>query len=249
MPRANMMVRAPTRPSQGAITLRLALGDMARLSRRSVIPRQYTKVINWGNPTTMTVSPRVTVLNAPEFVTNSIDKLKSLQIMRDFGVPVPEFTTTKPDSVDSLWLARTNLRGSGGAGIIPIRKGDEVPNAPLYVQYIKKLAEYRFHVIGGKVVFVQQKKRRRNEEQTKDQKLIRSYANGWVYCPLPKEEMDEALNQAAIGAVAALELDFAAVDIVVDKSTGSPFVLECNTAPGLESPGLIEAYRKGLSDY
>lgn len=42
------------------------------------------------------------------------------------------------------------------------------------------------------------------------------------------------IETEAIKAVNALGLDFGAVDIVTEKNTGIPYVLEVNTAPGNE---------------
>lgn len=141
-----------------------------------------------------------------------------------------------------IWLARTNLLGSGGAGIVVLRKGDPVPDAPLYVQYIPKLIEYRVHVFRDKVIFCQQKKRLREAEQTKDEKLIRNHDNGWVFCPVDVATLSEDTKNVAVVTVRNLGLDFGAVDLLLGKRDSLAYALEVNTAPGLESPGLIEAY-------
>jgi glutathione synthase/RimK-type ligase-like ATP-grasp enzyme len=207
-------------------------------------------VVNWGNPSDFGVGvqgPRV--LNKPAPIRNAINKITSFQKLQENGVRVPEFTTTKPDSVDSLWFARTNLRGSGGDGIVAIRRGDTIPTAPLYVKYIPKVKEYRLHVTNGRVIFAQEKKRKSNNEQTADQKLIRNHANGWVFCPVELGSVAEDVKNAAVSACVALGLDFGAVDLVVGKRDNLPYILEVNTAPGLSSPGLITAYTDAFKEY
>lgn len=240
---ARILVRPPTRPSDGARTLRDALGDAARLSRRDPIPRQYRTVINWGNSTQPGGNLVGRMLNRPEAIRGAVNKLSAFRKLQEAGVPVPEFSTEKPTlRKGDIWLARTSLTGSGGEGILPLRAGDTVPDAPLYVRYIPKKLEYRVHVVNGAAIFAQLKKRRSDAEQTKDQKLIRNYDNGWVFCPAPLDEVSQEVKDVAIRAVAGLGLDFGAVDLVVANGNNSPVALEVNSAPGLASPRLIQAY-------
>jgi glutathione synthase/RimK-type ligase-like ATP-grasp enzyme len=176
------------------------------------------------------------------------DKIAAFRRFVEAGVPAPPFWLRK-EEVDrrGIVLARTKVRGSGGEGIVVVREEGTLPDAPLYTGYIRKDAEYRFHVVCGRVIAVQQKRRDSEAEQTDDQKLIRNHDNGWVFAVnnvvFRNDEQRQACEQASIGAIAALGLDFGAVDLVVAKKTGAPFVLEVNTAPGIESPTILEAYR------
>lgn len=246
MARATILVRPPSRPSESAQVLRTALGDHARLSRTEKIPNQYKHVINWGNPG-LQCNRQDIFLNKPEKVRDAIDKLVSFRNMQAAGVRVPHFQTEKPSlTKGEIWMARANLRGSGGVGISVVRHGDIVPDAPLYVRYIPKVKEYRVHVVNGEAIFCQQKKKEKEADQTKDQKLIRNYDNGWVFC-LCHEDPPEGVKDAAISAVAALGLGHGAVDLILGKSDNLAYVLECNTAPGLSSPTLIEAYKEAFT--
>ena len=116
---------------------------------------------------------------------------------------------------------------------------------PLYVKYKKKKAEYRVHVFDGKIMDVQQKKKRRGVEQAST--YVRNHANGWVYCRediiIPKDLFDEALN-----ACAALSLTFAAVDIIYNQRDDKCYVLECNTAPGLDGT-TVDFYGNAIKEY
>lgn len=243
-PLAHVLVRPPNRPSNGAQTIRESLGDVCRLSRMDPIARQYRYVINWGNSTNFTHN--VTCFNAPAAVGRAANKLTTFLALREYGVPIPPFFTNHPPVDKNIYLARTSLTGSGGEGIVVIRPGDAIPEAPLYVKYIRKTVEFRVHVAFGEVIFAQQKKRKSDNEQTADQKLIRNYDNGWVFCPVEIDALPASLMQAVVPAVAALGLDFGAVDCVMGRDDGAPYVLEINTAPGLESPGLIAAYTEAF---
>lgn len=246
-PRATLLVRPPDRPSSSAQTLRRCLGSHARLSRAPNVRSQYKYVINWGNSGHINAGG-ATVLNKPEAVCVAVDKLDAFRKLQG-SAPIPKFRT-KLDSISKgdIWFARTMLRASGGRGIVVLRKGDTIPDAPLYVRYIRKSREFRVHVVNGQVIFCQEKKKEREAEQTADQKLIRNYDNGWVFC-LVNEEPPEGVKDAAVSAISGLGLDFGAVDIVVARDSSQPFVLEVNTAPGLSSPSLIKAYQEAFTSW
>jgi D-alanine-D-alanine ligase-like ATP-grasp enzyme len=98
------------------------------------------------------------------------------------------------------------------------------------------------HVVGDNAIFAQLKKRKSEAEQTADQKLIRNYDNGWVFCPVDLATISQEIRDVSVRAVRGLELDFGAVDLVIANDSNSPVALEVNSAPGLSSPGLIQAY-------
>lgn len=130
--------------------------------------------------------------------------------------------------------------GSGGDDIKVVRKSEELPN---YLQptqflsiYVKKVREYRIHASPTEVISVSEKRRELDVEQTLDQKLIRNRANGWVFCRRDVAVSEEA-KRVAMAAVQALDLQFGAVDMIENKK-GEVYVLEVNTAPGLEGQTL-----------
>jgi glutathione synthase/RimK-type ligase-like ATP-grasp enzyme len=237
--------------SDSAFALRDALREAnvpANVNALGTARRYRRRIINWGT-TYPNLQGRGRTLNRPDNVADSINKLVALTKLKEEGVNVPSFSTSidNLNRTDSIVLARTNLRGSGGAGIVVLREADDVVEAPLYVQYVPKTAEYRYHVVAGKVVFVQQKRKRGGVEQDKNQKLIRNYDNGWVFCPV-LDQSPEDISREAINAVAALGLDFGAVDLIIGRDDFKPYVLEVNTAPGLESPQLKAAYAQAFKE-
>lgn len=243
---SRIAVRPMPRYSNGAITINKLLGSASKLVRRDPLPRQYHTVINWGNSSVIRSNnpdPNIRIINKPSAVAEASNKKASLMRMHMNGVRVPLTQTNPPDIQDGeIWLARTVLNGSGGQGIKVIRYGDTVPEAPLYTKYVRKTVEWRIHVAFGKAIFAQRKLRVNDADQTKDQKLIRNHDNGWVFGPRPIEEAGEEAVEQAIKAVSSLGLDFGAVDLVIGKRDGLPYVLEVNTAPGIESPTLEGAY-------
>lgn len=223
-----MIIIRPTSPSRGATTLKnalLAAGHRVAISYRNTF-KPRNKVVKWGKVE---------------------DKLAAFRKFTEAGLRHPEIATTLPtEGRTSMWLARTLLNASCGKGIVVIRKTDPVPPAPLYVKYVPKREEYRVHVLNGQAIFVQQKRRRSGIELTDDQKLIRNHGNGWVFCKESVVVSDET-KDLAVRAAASLGLQVAAVDMIIGKDDGLPYVLECNSKPGLESPALIAAYVEALT--
>ena len=93
------------------------------------------------------------------------------------------------------------------------------------------------HVFSGVVIKTQRKALPFDRDQSQDNWEVRTHPNGWIYI---RQGDEEDLNAAAIEAVAALGLDFGAVDICTKRRGDSRqvYVLEVNTAPGLEGQTL-----------
>lgn len=206
-------------------------------------------VITWGNPrlpSWLTPSPRGVrdLLNYPLYVNVAHNKLLTFQRLQERGVSIPEYTCDR--EIARRWgcvVARQVLTGSGGKGITLCSKHQEIPEAPLYVCYVKKSAEYRVHVFRGQVIDIQEKRKRRDFEGTVDTK-IRNHNKGWVFCRDDVHAPDSVIQQA-LRAVEALGLDFGAVDVIYNRHYNRAFVLEVNTAPGLEG-STVDSYGNAI---
>jgi len=199
-------------------------------------------VVNWGNSGyPKWYVPGMKILNHPDKVKNAIDKVLCFKILAEAGVPIPQIALGNLPGVagDDVWLARTLTRANEGKGIVLIRKGDEIPKAKLYTKHLRHKDEYRVHVFNGKAVDFQQKRRRRGVDV---HPLIRSWDNGWVFCRDDVHAPD-CVTSSAERAVQALGLDFGAVDVAYRAKEDKAYVLEVNTAPGLEGY-TIEAYAR-----
>lgn len=245
MPTAAIVVN---RFSNSAKALANSLG-LRRVRPERARRLAYHILFNWGGKGAEP-SNGVKVFNTPSSVAKAVNKISTFNVLKAAGVSIPNFRTRRNEiNWTGITLARTNLTGSGGDGIVVVREGQPLPEAPLYVQYIKKSAEYRAHVAFGSVIFVQQKRAKTGVEQTEDQKLIRNHANGWVFAENQvafNGDMEQKVKQTSVNALAALGLDYGAVDIIVDRNGTNCFVLEVNTAPGIESTRLLEAYTAAL---
>lgn len=244
---AYIAVRPPARPSESARIVRHMFGNRARLVRRDPIPRQYTKVINWGN--SEFIYQDLEIYNEPNSVVTAVNKSFAFAALKEWNVPIPEVRRNRLEEVPigTKWLARTTLTGSSGEGIVVLRPGDEIVRASLYVRYVPKRREFRVHVVKDEVIFVQEKRGRLDSNRTRDQNLIRNHGNGWVYTLTNEDSVPENIKAAGVAAVKALGLHFGAADVILGRDDNQPYVLEVNTAPGLRSPTLTAAYRAALT--
>ena len=138
-----------------------------------------------------------------------------------------------------------SLRPSSIRGIHLATSATEVVPCQLYTKYKKKKKEFRVHVFRGAVVDVAEKRRRNKAARPEHfDGYIRNHGNGWVFC---RDDITRPadLDQLAVAAVRALGLDFGAVDIIWNERDNKSYVLEVNTAPGLEGTTL-EKYKNAI---
>lgn len=203
------------------------------------------KVINWGRSDhhhgLNYEKYHHNVLNNEDCVGTASDKLEAFLALQAAGVPTPKFTTDKEEAKaffedHTHVVERHLLRSNSGKGIKIKARGEELEDAPLYTGLLRKKYEYRVHVVGGET-FVQRKVKRKDVEGERKQ-FIFNHDNGYVFAHTPEVvgEIPEGLRELGERAVDALELDFGAVDIAWYKGNG--YVLEVNTAPGIEGTTL-----------
>lgn len=266
-----MYIYSHNRYSHGANQIRRELGlrSLHRAIERGRRLPQNLQVINWGSSTIADLRGRgvgfVNYRNHPVHVAVAAHKLRTFQKLKEAGVSIPEFTTDWNTAHSWWWndridvVCRTKLQSSGGDGIFiygpgRVDEGDEFdPNREgrLYVKYIKKKHEYRVHVanhraVGGyddtgyQVICLQQKRKVRGAEADSQ---IRSHDRGWVFVVNDVIQPNHAVIAESVAAVRALGLDFGAVDVIWNERQQRAYVLEVNTAPGLEEDGTaLRAY-------
>jgi len=210
-------------------------------------PKSHHTVINWGSHR---VFPYVQYVNHPEKVQVAANKLSSMRAFKQKHVSTVEWTTNAIEA--NQWVneghvvfARTLLNSSEGKGIVVVNQGS-VPDAPLYTKYKKKKKEFRVHVFDGTVISVQEKRKRKDYNGTTNAQ-IRSYRHGWVFC---RENVVEPadLRSVAQQAIKALGLHFGAVDIIWNALDNVSYVLEVNTAPGVEGSS-TDIYAQTIKAY
>lgn len=111
--------------------------------------------------------------------------------------------------------------------------------------------EFRVHVFRGRAILTQVKLRREGAmELPAYNSVVRNLDSGWVYGVNNVPDLGRIESEtAAIRALATLQLDFGAVDVVYKGDTAQAFVLEVNTAPGLGDDGSsLRAYTEAFQN-
>lgn len=250
--------------SKSAKALADALGGkVLKLEGSKYRTRHGDVIVNWGNtnldhypmrfrPQEGGVTAIVPFLNLQSDIRQASNKLQFFNLMRQAGHEniIPEFWTNRDSIPDDAFpiVCRTQLAGHSGAGIVLAASREELVAAPLYVKYVKKEQEYRIHV--GKrgeeeeyvIVATQRKARRRDVPDADVNWQVRNLAGGFVYV---REGVSPpaAVIDAARLALGATALDFGAVDVIWNAKQERAYVLEINTAPGLEGT-TVEDYAR-----
>lgn len=213
------------------------------------VKRDGDLVINWG-ASDCPYDGRG-VANQPWAIAPASNKLTCFNLMKEAGVSIPRFWTRKEDIPADAYpvMCRTKLQGHSGDGIVVAERPDQLVNAPLYTQYMKKKYEYRVHAIrkpgGGTSIIVTQRKAKRNGVEDANF-MVRNLANGFVYL-IDEEMVPGVVHDEAIKALEGSGLAFGAVDVIYNEHQGKAYVLEINTAPGLEAR-TAEAYADAFKE-
>jgi ribosomal protein S6--L-glutamate ligase len=220
----------------------------------AVIPRIRPAITFYGAALTRHFeSINVFTLNSAQSITQSRDKLFSLQLLLKNGLEIPTsgFANSPMDTEDLIEmvggapLVIKLLEGTQGTGIVlaETKKASEsVINAlkslkaNLLVQEFIKESEgkdLRCFVVDGKVVASIQREAKPGE--------FRANVHQGGACTVAKITAEE--RRMAIKATKILGLNVAGVDII--RSNKGPLLLEVNSSPGLE--GIEETTRRDIA--
>lgn len=212
------------------------------------------KIINWGSTECKSYD---NVLNPASLVQRASNKLTAFTSWGGTHCPrIPLWTTSRKEASEwfsqkkfkeCLVVCRTILSGHSGNGIVISSSPRELVDAPLYTLYIPKDAEYRVHMADWRVepIFVQRKVRDPDREPTTWK--VRSHANGFIYQHNHKSDIPLDVLAQAASAFKASSLDFGAVDVIYNERERKAYVLEINTAPGLEGETILR-YANAFKD-
>lgn len=229
---------------------------------RNIPQRGRLRLINWGcSEVPNTAADIEWVGNTPEAVATLSHKRKMFRALASANVPCLEWTTDKEaalgwQNAGHTVYARLTLQGHSGKGIVRVKAGEPLPDAPLYTKAVEgKFREYRVHVFDGEIVSVQQKKRmsdgaaqakRIRIPDAETRAAVRTYRNGWVFCVDNVTPLSENARKIAIDAISACGAKAGATDLLTqgDKT----LVIETNSAPALRSPSVKAAYTQKVQE-
>ena len=178
-----------------------------------------------------------------------VDKLTQYVFFAENDIPALEFTTDSNVAID--WnnthtvIGRKLLNASCGKGIVVFEPSfSGMLDCPVYTKYKKKKREFRVHVFKDQVVSVVEKRKRREFDGERNTK-IRNVANGYVFCQ-EVDNIPEGLYALATAAAQVSSSDFRGVDIGYNELNDELFVIEVNSAPGIEGTNLVKYTEKVL---
>lgn len=201
-------------------------------------------LIRWGTHQRIRYVPN-NILNRAAAIQNAVDKRGALLMMREHHVNTPRVfdpETALQLPADVFPLLGRNLQHRGGTDIHLCLQRSDVLRAiddgtEFFTNYIPTNREFRVHVFQDEALKVSEKVLTEPANQLNT--WIRNRNNGFTFRnvrEIPDRVLAAVKNQA-IAAVEALGLDFGAVDVILGDDT-FPYVLEVNTAPGLEGDTL-----------
>lgn len=220
----------------------------------AVIPRIRPSITFYGCALTRQFEAmKVYCLNSAAAITQSRDKLFSLQLLLHHGVDIPTtgFANSPLDTDDLIKMVGGSplivklLEGTQGKGVVlaETKKAAESVinafkslNANILVQEFIKEAngkDLRLFVVDGKVVAAIQREAAAGEFRAN----IHMGGTASVIKPTSEEK------KIAIKAAKAMDLKVAGVDII--RSSKGPLLLEVNSSPGLE--GIEGATNKDIA--
>jgi hypothetical protein len=236
--------------SKSAKNLAVTIGaKVLKLEGSKFFGKYGDLIINWGRSRHHregTFYPSL-LLNEPACVAHASNKLKFFQEIAIKGLTkyIPKYYTDVRNIQDEDFpiVCRTILTGNSGIGIVISAGRDTLVNAPLYVKYEKKRDEYRIHLgrlpngEGTSIIAAQRKARRMDHENPNWQ--VRNHNNGFVFARNDVDTPQPCLDAARL-CFEATELDFGAVDVIYNAKENRAYVLEINTAPGLEGQTVLD---------
>lgn len=166
----------------------------------------------------------------------SIDKIATFDALQRAGIShVDWFVDPSLRPPGSTVICRTVLDGYDGAGIVIKEPGEALPSAPLYTIYKPNRHELRAHVVFGKVVYIHQKVRK--EGSTADIRVRAGKDFVWNNSDPAVDDVGCAtsadVSALAVSAIAAVGLDYGAVDMIYNRTENRLYVVEVNSAPEL----------------
>jgi hypothetical protein len=220
-------------------------------------------IINWGNKQlpNLVMKSGCLIFNHPEHVKNVSNKRlffknyfpNNTLINHDDVKSVP-WTESEYTALD--WLqnghkvfARTKVSASGGQGIYILDPEtdadtnedwpDEIQGCRLFTKYIPKRYEFRVHFAFNQIIAIQRKGLRHGEDKHANKFLIQNWENGFVYIRnniIPPEKVLVACHNF----IDVSALHFGAIDVIYNQKHDAAYILEVNSAPGLEGRTLLD---------
>ena len=184
---------------------------------------------------------------------DQVDKLEQYKYFESKSDNIVGLAYTTDEKEAKTWLeegnkvvGRKTLCGCAGSGIVLMSTVDEfVPGLKVYTVYRKKKKEFRVHIFKDRLVTVLEKRRKTGVQDA--DKFIRSHQRGWVFCHT-NVEYDPSVVTMALEARKITKSDFVGVDVGWNDHYQQAFIIEVNSAPGIEGSS-VALYAKTIKEY
>lgn len=193
--------------------------------------QNYAVVINYGVAKDILGK----LFNSTGAVNTCKNKFRTLSLLRDAHIPIPEFCidkkAVKDGYLEGTVVCHTEQEGMQNKGIVYWDRDsdDPLPDAYLYTEYFHHKREYRVVVLNYKVVGIYIKQEVKGE---------------WELIPLQNRGFKSIAN-ACIQAAKAIEIDYVGFDVVAN--TREDFrILEANSGP-IITDQVIESFKQLFS--
>jgi glutathione synthase/RimK-type ligase-like ATP-grasp enzyme len=190
-------------------------------------------IIRVGN---LNLTPRFNPLvefNKKENVNNAANKQTMMKLLSENNITIPKLLMSPHGKDLSGHLNNKGMCYIRGANHV-VRYDNATRPGDLYLT--KPVGngkrEYRVHIFNNEVIAVYRKKP--NEEGVK---ILKSHNCKFIKVSTETSRCGDNVIDMCKRAVRVMGLDFAGVDVIVDKD-GNFFILEVNSAPGLNSENI-----------
>lgn len=190
---------------------------------------------------------------------HQVNKLSQYKWFKEKGISCFEFTTSQQQA--QQWVTegftvfgRETLNGSMGAGIKIFSTDNPadphiVTPCQCYTKYKPKKREFRVHVFKDTIVGIVEKRKREDWDGVSDSR-VRNLANGYVFCqsisPPLTEALKAKLEETALKASKVCSgSHFRGVDVGYNQLHNDVFVIEVNSAPGIEGSN-VDHYKAAI---
>ena len=204
--------------------------DPAEIPHQDAMP---ALVLNWGRSDSLPAD--LVALNRPEAVRIASDQVESL---RRLGELAPR-TVLRPDDIPLLGSERVvakrrqGARGGGKAVIAADAPPSELVHHDLFQQLVSDRDEFRVGVLNGNLISAYAKR----APAGTDPENLRPE---WEHEPV--QTLPASVVAVAREGAQRIGLDYAGVDVIVDRRTGRAYCLEANAAPGMSEQTLRSLY-------
>lgn len=215
----------------------LERGRGYRQVKMADIDHSNSILIRWGNTIEVNTEGSI-VYNCARAISRATDKKLSREILAEKGINVPKLVTPETRLEDLCFpiIARPR-RHAKGRNFVVLNNLQEFSShyyrhherGWYYSNFVDKVAEYRVHCGHSRILNFLEKPNPGNGNIAWNRA-----GNGSVFTNIRWNDYNGKVAHEALKSVVALGLDFAGVDIMIDRE-GNPYVLELNTGPTLNS--------------